>query len=72
MSLVKIGTRPVGGEIVGIYERAIAPIRRVINGMAVTVRRADRKLAYIATHRCLQGVVVGTCRIFQMGNGAVA
>src|ERR1700738_2476394 len=72
MSLVKIGTAPIGSEVVGIYEGAIAAIRRVVNGMAVTVGGADRKLAYVTTNRCLQSVVRGTCGVLQVGNRTVA
>src|SRR4029077_4009699 len=39
--------------------------------MAVTVGCADRKLANVTTNRCLQGVVCGTCGVFQMRNGTV-
>src|ERR1700730_17783139 len=72
MCRCKIGTAPVGSEVVGIYEGAIAAIRRVVNGMAVTVGGADRKLAYVTTNRCLQSVVCGTCGVFQVGNRTVA
>lgn len=57
MALVEIGAGPIAGDIVGIDERIVAAIRRIVNGVAIVVGNAESKIADRPVRPHLQGVV---------------
>ncbi len=62
---VKVGTAAVGGKVVGVDEGAVEAIRRIVDGVAVSVGHAEREVTDGAMHRGLHRVVDGVGLIFE-------
>ncbi len=62
---VEIGTGTVGREIIGVNESSVIPVRRTVDGMAVSVGDTQRQIAHRPPSRGLQRVIDGICLIFQ-------
>src|SRR5215467_6442598 len=60
MALVKVGTGSVAGQVVGVYEIGIRPVRGIINRVAKGVGESVDKGRCRLAHAQLEGVILGT------------
>ena len=69
MALIEVGAAASEARIVGVNERCVIAIGRVVDRVAIGVGRAQVQGADAATSCDLQSIVVGVRLIFQTRNG---
>src|SRR5260370_1397122 len=60
---VEIGTGAIVGQIVGINENVGGSVRGVVDGMAVSIGKAQRQVTHGASRPDLQGMINGIRRV---------